>query len=91
LTSSSCRVCRAPDERCRARRDQPADDIIRTAATSAGFKFADVRSIFVGHQLCSYGEKWLHALNYLSIGVSYHLTAAGQSGGYYPVFRSAVG
>ncbi|MGW1057977.1 SGNH/GDSL hydrolase family protein [Micromonospora rubida] len=67
------------------------DDIIRTAATSAGFTFADVRSAFVGHQLCSYGDKWMHALNFLNIGVSYHPTAAGQSGGYYPVFRSAAG
>ncbi|MFJ6196319.1 SGNH/GDSL hydrolase family protein [Micromonospora sp. NPDC092111] len=67
------------------------DDLTRTAATSAGFTFADVRSIFVGHQLCSYGEKWLHALNYLNLGISYHPTAAGQAGGYYPVFRSAAG
>ncbi|MFF5172038.1 SGNH/GDSL hydrolase family protein [Micromonospora sp. NPDC000089] len=67
------------------------DDITRSAATAAGFRFADVRSAFVGHQLCSYGEKWLHALNYLDIGISYHPTAAGQSGGYYPVFRSAAG
>ncbi|KWV30285.1 lipase [Micromonospora rifamycinica] len=67
------------------------DDLTRTAATSAGFTFADVRSVFVGHQLCSYGEKWLHALNFVNLGVSYHPTAAGQSGGYYPVFRSAAG
>ncbi|MEU4781649.1 SGNH/GDSL hydrolase family protein [Micromonospora sp. NPDC023633] len=67
------------------------DDITRSAAVAAGFKFADVRSQFVGHQLCSYGEKWLHALNYASLGVSYHPTAAGQSGGYYPVFRSVAG
>ncbi|MEV0154635.1 SGNH/GDSL hydrolase family protein [Micromonospora sp. NPDC050686] len=67
------------------------DDITRSAALAAGFKFADVRSIFVGHQLCSYGEKWLHALNYTNIGISYHPTAAGQSGGYYPVFRSTAG
>ncbi len=66
------------------------DEIIKTAATGAGFRFADVRSIFVGHQLCSYGEKWLHALS-LNISVSYHPTAAGQSGGYYPVFRSVAG
>ncbi|MFG3702535.1 SGNH/GDSL hydrolase family protein [Micromonospora sp. NPDC047620] len=66
------------------------DDITRSAATAAGFTFADVRSAFVGHQLCSYGEKWLHALNYLNLGVSYHPTAAGQSGGYYPVFRNAA-
>ncbi|MFF5179775.1 SGNH/GDSL hydrolase family protein [Micromonospora sp. NPDC000316] len=67
------------------------DDIIKSAALSAGFTFADVRSKFVGHQLCSYGEKWLHALNFANIGVSYHPTAAGQSGGYYPVFRSVAG
>jgi lysophospholipase L1-like esterase len=67
------------------------DDTTRTAAAAAGLRFADVRSIFVGHQLCSYGEKWLHALNYANLGVSYHPTAAGQSGGYYPVFRSAAG
>ncbi|MEV4131714.1 SGNH/GDSL hydrolase family protein [Dactylosporangium sp. NPDC049742] len=67
------------------------DDVTRTAAATAGFTFADVRSVFVGHQLCSYGEKWLHALNYANLGISYHPTAAGQSGGYYPVFRSAAG
>ncbi|MEU4567198.1 SGNH/GDSL hydrolase family protein [Micromonospora sp. NPDC023956] len=67
------------------------DDIIRARATSHGFRFADVRSAFVGHQLCSYGTKWLHALNVLDIGVSYHPTAAGQSGGNYPVFRSVAG
>ncbi|MEH1163947.1 SGNH/GDSL hydrolase family protein [Micromonospora sp. CPCC 205539] len=67
------------------------DDIIRTAAGAAGFTFADVRSQFVGHQLCSSGAKWLHALNIASLSVSYHPTAAGQSGGYYPVFRSAAG
>ncbi|WSZ91695.1 SGNH/GDSL hydrolase family protein [Micromonospora sp. NBC_00858] len=67
------------------------DDIIRTAAAAAGFTFADVRSQFVGHQLCSGGTKWLHALNFASIGISYHPTAAGQSGGYYPVFRSKAG
>ncbi len=67
------------------------DDITRTAATSAGVKFADVRSIFVGHQLCSFGEKWLHSLNFLNLTKSYHPTAAGQAGGYYPVFRNVAG
>ncbi|MGN9768561.1 SGNH/GDSL hydrolase family protein [Micromonospora sp. SD12] len=67
------------------------DDITRSAAVAAGFKFADVRAQFVGHQLCSYGDKWLHALNFATLGVSYHPTAAGQSGGYYPVFRSVAG
>jgi lysophospholipase L1-like esterase len=67
------------------------DGVIATAAARHGFPFADVRSAFVGHQLCSYGEKWLHALNYADVNISYHPTAAGQSGGYYPVFRSTAG
>jgi lysophospholipase L1-like esterase len=67
------------------------DGVISQAVSRHGFSFADVRSIFIGHQLCSYGTKWLHALNYLDIGISYHPTAAGQSGGYYPVFRNTAG
>ncbi|MFI5907480.1 SGNH/GDSL hydrolase family protein [Dactylosporangium sp. NPDC051541] len=67
------------------------DDTIKAAAAAAGVTFADVRSSFVGHQLCGYGDKWLHALNFLTLNVSYHPTAAGQSGGYYPVFRAAAG
>lgn len=67
------------------------DDVTKTAATQAGGSFADVRGIFVGHQLCSYGEKWLHALNYTNLTVSYHPTAAGQAGGMYPTFRNAAG
>jgi lysophospholipase L1-like esterase len=66
------------------------DNITTSAATSHGFTFADVRSIFVGHQLCSSGTKWLHSLNYTDITESYHPTAAGQSGGYLPVFSAAV-
>jgi len=65
------------------------DDLTRTSATAHGFAFADVRSIFVGHQLCS-GDKWLHALNFASLSISYHPMATGQSGGYYPVFRSSA-
>jgi hypothetical protein len=49
-----------------------------------------VRSIFVGHQLCS-GDKWLHALNFAELSVSYHPMATGQQLGYLPVFRSAAG
>lgn len=66
------------------------DGIIQTAAQGHGFTFADVRSIFVGHQLCSSGTKWLHSLNYTDLTESYHPTAAGQSGGYLPVFSAAV-
>jgi lysophospholipase L1-like esterase len=67
------------------------DGVISTAAARHGFVFADVRSIFVGHQLCSGGTKWLHALNFLDLTESYHPTASGQSGGYLPVFTTAAG
>ncbi|GAB3799873.1 SGNH/GDSL hydrolase family protein [Micromonospora zhanjiangensis] len=67
------------------------DGVLSQAASRHGFRFADVRSSFVGHQLCSYGSKWLHALNIVDINISYHPTSAGQSGGYYPVFRSTAG
>jgi lysophospholipase L1-like esterase len=67
-----------------------ADNIIKTAAANHGFAFADVRSNFVGHQLCS-SDKWLHSLNYTDLTESYHPTAAGQSGGYLPAFTTAAG
>jgi lysophospholipase L1-like esterase len=66
------------------------DGVLQTAAQQHGFSFGDVRGSFVGHQLCS-GDKWLHALNYTDISESYHPTAAGQSGGYLPVFTSTAG
>jgi lysophospholipase L1-like esterase len=66
------------------------DGVINTAAGQHGFVFADVRSIFVGHQLCS-GHDWLHSLNIFDITESYHPTAGGQSGGYLPVFTSSAG
>jgi lysophospholipase L1-like esterase len=66
------------------------DGVISAAASRHAFRFGDVRSIFVGHQLCSGGTKWLHALNFLNISISYHPTAAGQSGGYTPVFTTTA-
>jgi hypothetical protein len=67
------------------------DGVLQSAASRHGFVFGDVRSPFVGHQLCSGGTKWLHALNFTDITESYHPTAAGQSGGYLPVFTTAAG
>jgi lysophospholipase L1-like esterase len=67
------------------------DGVVSAAASRHGFTFGDVRSIFVGHQLCSGGTKWLHALNITDLSESYHPTAAGQSGGYLPVFSNAAG
>ncbi|GGZ06825.1 SGNH/GDSL hydrolase family protein [Streptomyces poonensis] len=62
---------------------------IAKRAADHGFTFGDVRSSFTGHEICS-GSSWLHSVNWLNIGESYHPTAAGQSGGYLPVFRNAA-
>jgi lysophospholipase L1-like esterase len=62
---------------------------IAKRAADHGFTFGDVRSVFTGHELCS-GSAWLHGLNLLNIGESYHPKAAGQSGGYLPVFRQVA-
>ncbi|MCX4822039.1 SGNH/GDSL hydrolase family protein [Streptomyces sp. NBC_01142] len=60
---------------------------IAKRAADHGYDFADVVPPFTGHEICS-GSAWLHSVNWLNIGESYHPTAAGQSGGYLPVFTS---
>ncbi|MER5871195.1 SGNH/GDSL hydrolase family protein [Streptomyces sp. NPDC002044] len=62
---------------------------IAKRAADHGFTFASVAGAFTGHEICSAGP-WLHSLNWLNIGESYHPTAAGQSGGYLPVFTNAA-
>lgn len=62
---------------------------VAKAAANRGFAFGDVRSTFSGHEICS-GSSWLHSVDWLNIGNSYHPTAAGQSGGYLPVFSGAA-
>ncbi|MFE1247801.1 SGNH/GDSL hydrolase family protein [Streptomyces sp. NPDC058741] len=56
-------------------------------AANHGFAFGDVRGAFTGHEICS-GSSWLHSVNWLNIGESYHPKAPGQSGGYLPVFNA---
>ncbi|NED22480.1 SGNH/GDSL hydrolase family protein [Streptomyces sp. SID9913] len=58
-------------------------------AAAHGFTFGDVRTTFTGHEICS-GNSWLHSVDWLNIGNSYHPKAAGQSGGYLPVLNNAV-
>ncbi|MFH9671151.1 SGNH/GDSL hydrolase family protein [Streptomyces sp. NPDC017405] len=65
------------------------DAVIKTRATAHRFAFGDVRTTFTGHEICS-GDSWLHSVDWLDIGESYHPTAAGHSGGYLPVFTSAA-
>ncbi|MEV4438825.1 SGNH/GDSL hydrolase family protein [Streptomyces sp. NPDC049577] len=64
------------------------DSITAKRAADHGFAFADVRTTFTGHELCS-GSAWLNSVT-LPVDESYHPTAAGQSGGYLPVFSSAA-
>ncbi|WP_217250956.1 SGNH/GDSL hydrolase family protein [Streptomyces sp. AC602_WCS936] len=70
-----------------------AADHLNTAiakrAADHGFTFGDVRPTFTGHEICS-GSSWLHSVNWVNIGESYHPTAAGQSGGYLPVLNGAA-
>jgi hypothetical protein len=65
------------------------DTVISQRAAAHGFTFGDVRTTFTGHEICS-GSSWLHSVNWLDIGESYHPTAGGQSGGYLPVFTNAA-
>ncbi|ARP69480.1 SGNH/GDSL hydrolase family protein [Streptomyces pluripotens] len=65
------------------------DATVKTRATAHNFVFGDVRPTFANHEICS-GDSWLHSLNWLDIGESYHPTAAGQSGGYLPVLTNAA-
>ncbi|MFF0436010.1 SGNH/GDSL hydrolase family protein [Streptomyces sp. NPDC004327] len=58
-------------------------------AANHGYTFASVVSAFTGHEICS-SSSWLHSVNWLNIGESYHPTAAGQSGGYLPTFNGAA-
>ncbi|MFB6818953.1 SGNH/GDSL hydrolase family protein [Streptomyces sp. NPDC056347] len=58
-------------------------------AADHGFTYADVAGKFSGHEICS-GSAWLHSVNWLNIGESYHPTATGQASGYLPAFRSAA-
>ncbi|MEU0370991.1 SGNH/GDSL hydrolase family protein [Streptomyces sp. NPDC006283] len=60
---------------------------IAKRAADHGYAFASVVGTFTGHEICS-GSSWLHSVNWLNIGESYHPTASGQSGGYLPVFAS---
>ncbi|SEQ84992.1 GDSL-like Lipase/Acylhydrolase family protein [Streptomyces sp. yr375] len=85
-------VCLGLSEAKRSAINNAADYLDAATARRAaahGFVFGDVRTPFTGHEICS-GSSWLHSLNLLNIGESYHPTAAGQSGGYLPVLNSAA-
>ena len=63
-------------------------DHIQAAAARNGDTFADVRSAFSSHELCS-GSDWLNAVT-IPINNSYHPNAGGHKSGYLPVFAAAA-
>ena len=65
------------------------DGVIANEAAKAGFAFADVRSAFNGHEICS-DDSWLHSTT-LPIDESYHPTSTGQADGYLPAFTADAG
>lgn len=73
-------------EKARRALNGAADDLNEVTAKRAadhGFTYGDVRTRFSGHEICS-KNAWIRGLSW-PIADSYHPTAAGQSGGYYPV------
>lgn len=71
--------------------DQLDTTISGEVAKYSGFHFADVRSAFSAHEICSSGTSWLHSVDWTDITESYHPTSAGYSGGYLPVLDSVTG
>ena len=65
------------------------DGQLQAAAGRYGDVYADVQEAFAGHEICD-SSSWLHSVNFLDIGESYHPTAAGQADAYYPVFAAAA-
>lgn len=67
-------------------------EVTQTVAGNHGFAFGDVRPAFANdHEICDGSSSWLHSVDAGDIGSSYHPTAAGQSGGYLPVFSAQAG
>lgn len=65
------------------------DGMIAQHATGHGFAFADARTAFSGHEICSAGP-WLRSVEVLDLTESYHPNASGQSLGYLPLFTRAA-
>jgi lysophospholipase L1-like esterase len=66
------------------------DGQIQAAAFRHDDVFGDARSAFAAHEICD-SASWLHSVNIFDISESYHPTAAGQAGGYLPVFTASAG
>ncbi|MET9417897.1 SGNH/GDSL hydrolase family protein [Streptomyces klenkii] len=64
------------------------NSVIAKRAADHGFSYGDAAAGFTGHELCS-GSPWLNSVTF-PVDSSYHPNAAGQAGGYLPVFSSAA-
>lgn len=75
----NCVACLSESERSAI---NGASDYLNAAvakrAADHGYTFASVVPPFTGHEICS-GSAWLHSVNWLNIGESYHPTAASTS------------
>jgi lysophospholipase L1-like esterase len=65
------------------------DGQISAAAARYGDVYVNVQPYFAGHEICD-SSSWLHSVNFLDIGESYHPTATGQADGYEPAFAYGV-
>jgi lysophospholipase L1-like esterase len=63
------------------------DDIIRGRAQAAGFTYADVRSRFDGHGVCS-SSPWINGLTIIPPTNSFHPNAFGYASGYLPALTA---
>ncbi|GLW32562.1 SGNH/GDSL hydrolase family protein [Actinoplanes regularis] len=68
---------------------QVLDDMIKARATAAGLTFADVRSNFSGHGVCS-SRPYLNGLTIVPPQNSYHPNSNGYTYGYLPALTSAA-
>jgi lysophospholipase L1-like esterase len=88
--SSSCIGLSTQDRTALNQAADQLDQAIATAAAANHDTFADVRGQFAGHEICD-SSSWLHSVDILDIGSSYHPTANGQELGYLPVFSRNAG
>lgn len=64
--------------------------VTSSAATRAGFSYADVKGTFAGHAVCDRPE-WIHNVSVLSLSESYHPKADGYRLGYTPPVAARLG
>jgi lysophospholipase L1-like esterase len=66
------------------------DGVISSAASAHSDTYVPVQRYFAGHEICD-STSWLHSVNFLDLGESYHPTASGQADAYEPAFAYGGG